>query len=206
LVGARVFGERKVNETTHFKMSSHTRMCNQWRGVDKKVPPEPLRRRPVTEETHGGTVSTLHVNLPMSNKNASARVGWVSVSKVGGKSDSLLGTLNASTNSSARTVMDTDLTAEQEAEARRIYDALKHSADAELMALARLLATKADGDIFGANEFQVREVVHKIGARAIQTALQGRKKGATTAPAAPAPAAAERPSSKDNKAKRSKAL
>ena len=32
--------------------------------------------------------------------------------------------------------MDTDLTPDQEAEARRIYDALKHSADAELLALA----------------------------------------------------------------------
>ena len=101
--------------------------------------------------------------------------------------------------------MDTDLTAEQEAEARRIYDALQHSADAELMALARLLASKGDGDIFGATEFQVRDAVHKIGAQAIQTALQGRKKGGTTAPAAPAPTAAKLPSSKGSKAKRSKA-
>lgn len=99
--------------------------------------------------------------------------------------------------------MDTDLTPDQETEARRIYDALKHSADAELMALARLLASKADGDIFGATEFQVRDAVHKIGAQAIQTALQGRKKGGTTAPAAPAPAAATPPSSRGGKAKRS---
>lgn len=101
--------------------------------------------------------------------------------------------------------MDTDLTAQQEAEARRIFDALKHSADAELMALARLLASKADGDIFGATEFQVRDVVHQIGAQAIQIALQGRKKGGTTAPAAPAPTAVKLPSSKGSKAKRSKA-
>jgi hypothetical protein len=73
--------------------------------------------------------------------------------------------------------MDIDLTADQEAEARRIYDALKHSADAELLALARLLASKADGEIFGATEFQVRDAVHRIGAQAIETALQGRKKG-----------------------------
>jgi hypothetical protein len=99
--------------------------------------------------------------------------------------------------------MDTDLTAEQEAEARRIYDALKHSADADLMALARLLACKADGDLFGATEFHVRDAVHKIGAQAIQAALDGRKKGGMTAPAAPAPAAAKQPSSRDSKAKRS---
>jgi hypothetical protein len=99
--------------------------------------------------------------------------------------------------------MDADLTADQEAEARRIYEALKHSADAELMALARLLASKADGDIFGATEFQVRDAVHRIGAKAIETALQGRKKGGTTAPAAPAPAAARRRGSKGGRARRS---
>ena len=111
--------------------------------------------------------------------------------------------MNASTNSSARAVMDTDLTPDQEAEARRIYDALKHSADAELLALARLLASKADGEIFGATEFQVRDAVHHLGAKAIETALDGRKKGATTAPAAPAPAAARRRSSRGGKARRS---
>jgi hypothetical protein len=99
--------------------------------------------------------------------------------------------------------MDTDLTADQEAEARRIYDALIHSTDADLLALARLLASKADGEIFGATEFQVRDAVHRIGAKAIETALDGRKKGGTKAPAAPAPAAARRPSSRGGRARRS---
>ncbi len=92
--------------------------------------------------------------------------------------------------------MDTDLTADQEAEARRIYEALKHSADAELMALARLLAAKADGELFGATEFQVRDAVHRVGARALESALAGRKKGGTTGPAGAARAAAGRPSSR----------
>jgi tellurite resistance protein len=87
------------------------------------------------------------------NRKTTVRAEYrVSVSKVGGKSGRLMRTLNAPTNSCARTVMDTDLTAEQEAEARRIYDALKHSADAELMALASLVAAKDDGDIFGDTE------------------------------------------------------
>ncbi len=73
--------------------------------------------------------------------------------------------------------MDTDLSADQEAEAQRIYDALKHSTDADLKGLARLLASKADGEIFGATEFAVRDAVHRIGAKAIETALDGRKKG-----------------------------
>jgi hypothetical protein len=91
--------------------------------------------------------------------------------------------------------MDTDLTPDQEAEARRIFEALKQSAEADLMALARLLASKAPGEIFGATEFAVRDRAHLIGAKALQAALQGRKKGGTTAPAAPARAARERPSS-----------
>jgi hypothetical protein len=101
--------------------------------------------------------------------------------------------------------MDTDLTPDQEAEARRLYDALKATTDADLRALARLLAAKADADLLGATEFQVRDAVHRIGARALETALAGRKKGGTTAPAAPAPAAAGRPSSKGTRARRSRA-
>jgi hypothetical protein len=91
--------------------------------------------------------------------------------------------------------MGTDLTPEQEAEARRIFEALKQSAEADLMALARLLASKATGELFGATEFEVRDRAHLIGARALQAALRGRKKGGTTAPAAPARAARKRPSS-----------
>jgi hypothetical protein len=72
--------------------------------------------------------------------------------------------------------MDTDLTADQEAEARRIYDALKQTSDSDLMALARLLASKADGDLLGATEFAVRDAVHRIGAKALESALVERKK------------------------------
>jgi hypothetical protein len=79
-----------------------------------------------------------------------------------------------------------DLTPEQEAEARRIYNALKAAADTDLLALARLLASKPDSQIFGPTEFHVRDLVHRIGAKAIEAALDGRKKGGTKgrAPAA----------------------
>ena len=97
------------------------------------------------------------------------------------------------------------LTLEQQAEAQRIYDILRQAADADLRQLAELLAAKADHEIFGATEFQVRDAVHKIGAKALETALQGRKKGATTAPVAPAPTAAKPPVSRDDRPKRSKA-
>ena len=98
--------------------------------------------------------------------------------------------------------MDADLTIDQEAEARRIYDALKHSTDADLRALSRLLASKADGELFGATEFAVRDAVHRLGAKAIETALQGRKKGGTRAPAAPAPTATRPPSSRGGRPRR----
>jgi hypothetical protein len=58
-----------------------------------------------------------------------------------------------------------------------------------------LLAAKPDGQLLGATEFQVRDAVHKLGAKALETALQGRKKGVTTAPAAAAPPASKQLSS-----------
>jgi hypothetical protein len=129
--------------------------------------------------------------------------GGVSVSKVGGKSGRLTGSSNASTNSSARTVLDTDLTPQQEAEAQRISQALKHAADADLLAIARLLAAKPDGHFFGASEFQLRDAVHLLGVKALQTALQEREKGATTAPAASVPTANTRPNSTGGRPRRS---
>ena len=85
-----------------------------------------------------------------------------------------------------------DLTAEQEADARRIYELLKDKFDADLMALARLLASKETGELFGRTEFEVRDRVHAIGAKAIEGALAGRKKGGTSAPASPAGTASGR--------------
>jgi hypothetical protein len=88
--------------------------------------------------------------------------------------------------------MDTDLTPQQEAEAQRIFAILKHTSDADLMALARLLAAKPDHQLLGVTEFQVRDAVHKIGAQALEIALHGRKKGGMTAPAVSARTAAKR--------------
>jgi hypothetical protein len=69
------------------------------------------------------------------------------------------------------------LSAEQEAQAQRIFDVLKRTADDGLLALARLLASKKDRDLLGQTEFEVRDRVHQIGAKAIQTALNERKRG-----------------------------
>jgi hypothetical protein len=71
------------------------------------------------------------------------------------------------------------LPAEQEAEAQRIYQALKQTCEQDLMALARLLASKPDRELLGQTEFEVRDRVHQIGAKALATALEERKKGGT---------------------------
>jgi hypothetical protein len=88
-----------------------------------------------------------------------------------------------------------DLTPDQEAEALRIFERLKDAADAELMAVARLLASKETSELFGRTEFEVRDRVHAIGARALESALAGRKKGGTRAAASPVGTAIDRPAS-----------
>jgi hypothetical protein len=72
------------------------------------------------------------------------------------------------------------LTPEQADRAQRIFQGLLHAAEEDLRALAELLASKPDDQLLGATEFTVRDLVHKIGAKAVQTALNERKKGGTT--------------------------
>lgn len=85
-----------------------------------------------------------------------------------------------------------ELTPEQEAEARRIFEQLKEKADADLLAMARFLASKSDGEIFGKTELEVRDRVHDLGAKALESALAGRKKGGTSAAASSAGTASAR--------------
>ena len=72
-----------------------------------------------------------------------------------------------------------DLTPEQVADAERIYQAVRQAAEDETWGIAQLLASKPDAQLLGATEFEVRDIVHKIGAKAIQAALDERKKGGT---------------------------
>ena len=88
-----------------------------------------------------------------------------------------------------------DLTPEQRAEADRIHATMLRAAEADLRELAELLATRDDSNTFGATEFTVRDIVLRVGARAVEAALEGRKKGGTTGRAAPAPTAPSPPSS-----------
>jgi hypothetical protein len=86
------------------------------------------------------------------------------------------------------------LSPEFEAQAQELLTHLRARTDADLLALARLLVSKADRDIFGDTEFQVRDIVHRIGAKALEARV-AQKKTATTAPASSARTAAKRPNS-----------
>ena len=74
------------------------------------------------------------------------------------------------------------LTPEQQDEAQRIERILMESVRNEIRSIAELLASKPDRQLLGQTEFEVRDLVHKIGAKAIETALDQRKKGGTKDP------------------------
>ena len=73
------------------------------------------------------------------------------------------------------------LTAEQEVEAKILEDKIRAAIEKEVTAMARLLASREDKDLFGQTEFELRDLVLKIGAKAYGERLRG-KKTATTDP------------------------
>jgi hypothetical protein len=75
------------------------------------------------------------------------------------------------------------LTPDQAELSDRIFQSLRQAAEADLRTLADLLASKPDRQLLGQTEFEVRDLVHRIGATAFETALHERKKGGTKAPA-----------------------
>ena len=87
------------------------------------------------------------------------------------------------------------LSPEQEQQAQALAARIRAAVDGDILELARLLVSKPEHEVFGETEFQVRDLVHHLGATALQTHLAG-KKTATAAPASPAPAAAKPPSSR----------
>ena len=74
------------------------------------------------------------------------------------------------------------LTAVQADLAERIFQNLRLATDSDLRNLAGLLASKPDCQLLGQTEFEVRDAVHKIGAKAFEAALDERKKGGTKGP------------------------
>jgi hypothetical protein len=72
------------------------------------------------------------------------------------------------------------LTPEQEAEAQRLAGIIGRKAQEEALRMARLLVSKADAEIFGQTEYDLRDSAHRLAAHALETALAERKKGGTT--------------------------
>jgi F420-0:gamma-glutamyl ligase len=87
------------------------------------------------------------------------------------------------------------LTVEQEAEAQRLSQRIQEESHEDILALARLLVSKPEAEIFGATEFQARDVVHRVAAKAFEVHLR-EKKTATAAPASSASTASKRRASK----------
>src|SRR5277367_572173 len=87
------------------------------------------------------------------------------------------------------------LTAEQEAEAQRLTQQIQQECREDILALARLLVSKRESEIFGETEFQARDLVHRVAAKAFEVHL-AEKKTATAAPASFASTASKPPSSR----------
>lgn len=74
---------------------------------------------------------------------------------------------------------DIQLTPEQEEQAKRVAQIISQKVQDEALLMARLLVSKSDAEFFGKTEYELRDRVHRIGACAIETALEERKKGGT---------------------------
>jgi len=71
-----------------------------------------------------------------------------------------------------------ELNADQQAEAERIYQRIRGAFDDEARRMSQLMASKADGQIFGQTEFELRDRVHELGAEVLEaTAAERSKKG-----------------------------
>jgi hypothetical protein len=77
------------------------------------------------------------------------------------------------------TRMAEGLAPEQLAEAQRSFEVMKKATEEELWRIACLMAGKPDRELLGRTEFELREHVLRMGAKAIETAVNGRKKGGT---------------------------
>jgi hypothetical protein len=72
--------------------------------------------------------------------------------------------------------LNVELNGDQEAEAQRIYERLRVSFDEELKTMARFMASKPNHQLFGQTEFELRDRVHELGARVLETAADERQK------------------------------
>jgi hypothetical protein len=101
------------------------------------------------------------------------------------------------------TRMAEGLTREQLAEAQRNFEVMKEAVEEDLWRIACLMAGKPDSQLLGRTEFEVRDRVLQIGAKAIETAVNGRKKRDTRGAASSVVNAGETPGSSSGERRRS---
>jgi hypothetical protein len=59
---------------------------------------------------------------------------------------------------------------------RELFEALGPAFEEERVRVAKLLASKADRELFGETEFELRERVHRLGAASLEEAAKLRQK------------------------------
>ncbi len=72
--------------------------------------------------------------------------------------------------------------ADQEAQAKELAAAIAEAGGEELLEIARALVEAEPADLFGATEFKIRALAHRIAAKAYEQRL-AQKKSATAPPA-----------------------
>jgi hypothetical protein len=84
---------------------------------------------------------------------------------------------------------------EEQTEVERVKQVVMKAIEGDLTEIARLMTSKGDGELFGKTEFELRDIVHRLGRNALEAAVNDRKKGGTKAAAHLAQTAASQPGS-----------
>jgi len=69
-----------------------------------------------------------------------------------------------------------ELSEDQEALAQLVYQKLRATMDDELLAMARLMASKPDHELFGRGEFELRDKLNEVGAKVLEVSANERAK------------------------------
>jgi hypothetical protein len=62
------------------------------------------------------------------------------------------------------------------AEERELFDRLGPLFEAERLRMAKAMCSKKDEELFGKNEYEIRDRVHELGAKALEIAANERQK------------------------------
>ncbi len=82
---------------------------------------------------------------------------------------------------------------EERAEVERVKGLVMKAIEADVEKIARLMASKSDRELLGKTEFDLRDLVHRLGSRALEATVNDRKKGGTRVAARPAQTATAPP-------------